>query len=113
MPTQRPLILKDGKKELLGSHPNFIRGLELFEIEDRTEELTFTGNKVTAIEIFNNPAKLVTDRRSRTELTYTGNKVTQENTFYYASDGVTVERQVQINLSYTGNKLTESNTVEI
>jgi hypothetical protein len=113
MATEKPLILKDGRIKQLGSHPEFIRGLELFDLETRVEEITYTGNKVTAIEIFNNPAKLVTDRRSRTELTYTGNKVTQEDTFYYASDGTTVERQVQTTLTYSGNKLTDSQTVEI
>jgi hypothetical protein len=113
MATQTPLILKDGKVQTLGPHPLFIRGLELFELETRVEELTYTGNKVTAIEVFNNTAKLTTDRRARTELTYTGNKVTQEDTFYYASDGVTVERQVQTTLTYSGNKLTDSQTVEI
>jgi hypothetical protein len=112
--TERPLILKDGKKELLGSFPKFIRGLELFNVDDNNVEITYVGIRASVIEVFSNPTKLVADRKARQEITYTGNKVTQVDTFYYdPSDGTTVVRQVRNTLTYSGALLTDTRTVEI
>jgi hypothetical protein len=112
--TERPLILNEGKKATLGDSPQFIRGIELYLVDDINVEITRTGIFTTAIETFSDPAKLVTDRVKREELTYTGLNVTQVDTFYYdPADGTTVVRQVRDTLTYTGILLTDTRTVEI
>jgi hypothetical protein len=112
--TERPLILNEGKKATLGNSPQFIRGIELYLVDDINIELTRTGIFVSAVETFSNPAKLVSQRVKREELTYTGLNVTQVDTFYYdPSDGTTVVRQVRDTLTYSGTLLTDARTVEI
>lgn len=111
--SDRPLIKKGGRLKELGSHPEFIRGLELFEISDNNTEITRSGILVTVIEVFNSPTKLTSERRMRQEITYSGIQATQINTFYYASNGTTVERQVRDTFTYSGILLTDTRTVEI
>jgi hypothetical protein len=111
--TSKPLILKDGKKKELGSLPEFIRGLELFEYPDQNIEITRTGILVTAVEFFISPTKLTSERRSRQEITYSGIQANQVDTFYYDTDGTTVIRQVRETLTYSGVLLTDTRTVEI
>jgi hypothetical protein len=80
---------------------------------DTNTEITRSGILVTAIEVFNSPTKLVSERRMRQEITYSGIQATQIDTFYYASDGVTIERQVRDTFTYSGILLTDTRTVEI
>ena len=77
--------------------------------ETSYEELTYTGNQVTDIVVWETVGK--TKKIRETSLTYTGNKVTTEVNKQYDGAGV-LTQTVTSTYTYTGNKLTSVSHVE-
>jgi len=90
-----------------------IGGLVKIQIPDHSQKVIYSGDNVSALEVFNGFTQTTPNRLARVDLTYTSDKVTSEVwKIYDPADGTTVLRTLTTTYTYSGDDLDKSELAE-
>ena len=88
-----------------------VGGLICGTIPDFSTKATYSGETVTALEVFNGSTQTTPNRLARGDFSYTGDILIEEVwKVYSTSDGTTVLATTTVTHSYSGNNYTGSLT---